>query len=112
MTPDQLSQLSPEEKRVRIAEFCGIKAKGYFSKIVWVYGGEMHKHPPDYLNDLNAMAQAESKLSDEQHTTFRNNLWKAIGAEYCVPYQDTGEFHRRWISATATQRADAMLMAI
>ena len=66
MTTEELSKLTDEEKRIRIATLCG-----------WDYVEDMHGYPPgaikgwdgpgmnelpDYLNDLNVMHDAENFL--------------------------------------------------
>lgn len=58
--------------------------------------------PPDYLNDLNAMHEAESNLSHEQLLGFDRRLHIDI----CK-----GDFQKA-IHATAAQRAEAFLKAL
>ena len=63
MTPDELAKLTPEERRIRIAEKCGWKRKtrkryaGEDNVSGWEKDGKFNCYPcqfPDYLSDLNA----------------------------------------------------------
>lgn len=68
---------------------------------------------PDYLNDLNAMHEAESKLNESQKAYFCAWLGEHVT-------NDNPELKRRsfaackfrYIHATASQRAEALLRAI
>src|SRR5271165_6117703 len=73
MTIEELAKLTPEEKRVKIAELCGWKPpfyederSGAFLGDGGTWGPELGDVPkrivPDYLNDLNAMHKAEEIL--------------------------------------------------
>lgn len=69
---------------------------------------DIFKHPnhvvgpvPDYLNDLNAMHEAEKVLTNEQYDIFALRLGPL-----------TSMRRRQYISATATQRAEAFLRTI
>ena len=82
--------MTPEEQRVAIAEACGWKT-GYRDPEAW--------HPlPDYLNDLNAMHEAEKVLTTAQTTTMSQYLHRRLGM--------------LWGFATASQRAEAFLYTI
>jgi hypothetical protein len=54
--------------------------------------------PPDFLDDLNAMHEAEKALTDDQH--------KSYGGWLVVVYNG-----RHW-NATPTQRAEAFLRTL
>ena len=66
----------------------------------WVRNDEIKIFPPDYLNDLNAMHDAEKVLTSSQ----------------MAPYVDSiQEMNERWATpafATAAQRAEAFLRTI
>jgi hypothetical protein len=68
--------------------------------------GQHKKHTPDYLNDLNAMHEAEKTLSDvNRWNTYRKNLaWRWA----------TNDDDGMWaaINATARQRAEAFLKTL
>ena len=92
--------MNQEEQRIAIAEACGWKT-GYRDPEAW--------HPlPDYLNDLNAMHEAEKTLW-KQGTSDYDPL--ARRRYYHTLDQLTGD---QWdtITATATQRAEAFLKAL
>jgi hypothetical protein len=110
----KLSELTPEQKRVAIAEACGFseikleqmpthsafhgKRNG---KLEWI---------PEYLNDLNAMHEAENTLQ-----------WNELGAldvylDALARLVDPVHGYRMELTfavstATAEQRADAFLLA-
>jgi hypothetical protein len=68
----------------------------------------IHYGCPDYTEDLNAVAGLEAKLSDEQHSQYQDQLWKIveeIGNE-------GGQLDRLYTSATAPQRALALVRAL
>jgi len=97
--------MKPEEQRIAIAETCGFKReeRGYGSYTRIEDGEEFtyYSHDlPDYLNDLNAMHEAEKALSLKG----RNNYIDWLG----TTYYDSWEFCR----ATAAQRAEAFLRTI
>ncbi len=121
--------MKAEAQRIAIAEVCGWKMEDGFIAVIpprpitnvinpkggWVYSYEGHGHPlnpsdawlniPDYLNDLNAMHEAEMKLTLEQRHVMRRifyNWGKHNGRGY-------GE---SICHATATQRAEAFLRTL
>jgi hypothetical protein len=84
--------MTPEEQRVAIAEACGWKT-GYRDPEAW--------HPlPDYLNDLNAMHEAEKVLNEKQEDIMNSTLWDIMGGRKYL-----------W-HATASQRAEALLRTV
>jgi len=108
--------MKPEAQRIAIAEFCGWK-KDIAEQ--WKDGDGFYRpsgsltyrqhtvefkagHPPDYLNDLNAMHEAELLLNNEQAGEFERVLRRV-----CF-----GLSYRNVISATAAQRAEALLRTI
>jgi len=60
---------------------------------------------PDYLNDLNAMHEAEKLLKSEQHFTFQVELARVINTT-------TYPLNFALLHATATQRAEAFLRTL
>jgi hypothetical protein len=85
--------MTPESQRIAIAEACGWKT-GYRDPEAW--------HPlPDYLNDLNAMHDAEKVL-------FGRNDWSSCKYD---EYLDVATSSWKW-NATASQRAEAFLRTI
>jgi hypothetical protein len=92
------------EKRIAIAEACGWRrAIGRHPKsnnivTVWTDGKRGWDHnilPPDYLNDLNAMHEAEKILTADEVTSYWLHINQiTLGTIYTI-------------SATAAQRAEA-----
>lgn len=114
--------MTDEEIRIAIAEACGYERlkgdpwkstrtiafipKGW-SVERFIRHGEPAVYPsmlPDYLDDLNAMHEAEATLTDEQHTKFRVMLAEVV--------RDVRYFCRKYTSATARQRAEAFLRTL
>jgi hypothetical protein len=61
---------------------------------------------PDYLNDLNAMHEAETVMTDQQRTSYLDKLY-----EVCNPHSMLND---DWnlTCATAAQRAEAFLKTL
>lgn len=119
MTPEELSKLTPEQKRIKIAEAQGFVAESdpyYSDHKAWLKDSERFGtcDLPDYLNDLNAMHEVEMSLSVRQHYTFRALLWELTDQSQDRSWVGVnGEEHnRRYVSATAAQRADAFLLTV
>jgi len=108
--------MNPEAQRIAIAEACGWKRVHFEDKRFEQWPDFAWRSPdgksqlgfsmlPDYLNDLNAMREAEGVLTEDQRE------------EYCAlllsedPYPESSS---RWscAHATATQRAEAFLRTI
>src|ERR1700723_1909251 len=113
MTKEELDKLSPEEKRSKIALACGWKRWQDHEALManepfkWIWTPP-HDHdirsqqddPPDYLNDLNAMHEAEKSLSADDFYDYGYRYLPLI-----CNYSST--FH-----AEASHRADAFLLTI
>jgi hypothetical protein len=100
--------MTPEAQRIKIAEACGWHS---FRDIGGDSGTKLWGHPstlmhtslptelvPDYLNDLNAMHDAEAALLLHEQTEFMVHLTEIT---------DSTEFLRN--HASASQRAEALL---
>ncbi len=93
--------MKPELQKTKIANACGWKlrnhCKGYYRE---GYEGWIEELP-DYLNDLNAMHEAEKIFADD-------DLFRGYEAQLdkVVPMSE------RWIFATAAQRAEAFLRTL
>lgn len=120
--------MSPEAQREAIARACGYsyfrsKSTGIYQFSIWLDGvGDWERVEslpdqweeggnyvdricPDFLNDLNAVHEAEKSLSDHEHEAFRGRLRERV-------LQDSpGPWERDYPSATATQRCEAFLRA-
>ena len=102
--------MNPEQQRIAIAEACGWKNVDAGAGRVWGFTTRHKGTPsesdvcvdiPNYLNDLNAMHEAEKTLTDKAHEEFRLNLYDLIRDD-----------SRLIVSSTATQRAEAFLRTI
>ena len=91
--------MKPEQQRVAIAEACGWKTDK--RGLGWLSPHGYYASEPDYLNDLNAMHDAEKTLTDKAHEEFRLNLYDLIRDD-----------SRLIVSSTASQRAEAFLRTI
>lgn len=121
--------MKPEEQRIAIAEACGWKdvmCRQYFSgKLTGVppTTSGLHHEVPDYLNDLNAMHEAEKGLpKDLMGISFwLDNLYRANGLNpyiwrngTCSDKTDpTPPVEMALITkSTASQRAEAFLKTL
>ena len=107
--------MNKEKQRIAIAEFCGWsqdEVLGWWAPddSEWYgtsWGIDML---PNYLNDLNAMHDAEKGLTDAQWREYTNNLLN-LTAMYIdqegAPMRLVSSIH-----ATAEQRAEALLKTI
>ncbi len=114
--------MTKEEQRIAIAKACGWTAiqqgnTAHFQRMLGVSpankgrtsdGGLILHEIPNYLNDLNAMRDAEKVLATEQHEQFRDLLFGLT----MVYDHDCELNHRAYISATAAQRAEALLKTL
>jgi len=92
--------MKPEQQRIAIAEACGWHCNQFgLWGIDFVDG--VSGSPPDYLNDLNAMHEAEKILTAQQRRSYVNCLFNLPVSE-C----ESNTF------ATAAQRAKAFLRTI
>ncbi len=100
--------MNNEKQRIAIAEACGI-----VSKDKW---GPLYKTPhgivrdcPDYLNDLNAMHEAEDGLFPQIYDRYVKEIAKRL-----PPYDsNTARFADLAVmNSTAAQRAEAFLRTI
>ena len=91
--------MKPHRQRIAIAKACGFKWSEYSDEL----GQLVAEFTPDYLNDLNAMHEAEKVLRDDREAAFRGWLWLAHGQP---------EMRCAIVHATAAQRAEAFLRTI
>lgn len=92
--------MKTEAQRIAIAEACGWNTTKEQLGGVFVYRdkhGQMHGALPNFLSDLNAMAEAERSIKDDE----------PVWAEY-----EDELFNNGGVGATATQRAEAFLRTI
>ena len=103
--------MSPEAQRIAIAEVCGYRYGE--SKPFWMatpvgqpFVACSVDKLPDYLNDLNAMHEAELSMPD------RMKCYLEASLENCL--EKAGRPCKRFevITATASQRAEAFLRTL
>lgn len=116
-TGRHLDSMKPDQQRMAISKACGWTRFCTHE----VNGATVHYgHPPnstlryerplpDYLNDLNAMHEAEKRIVD--WVAWRVNLSLVVGTGYC-PDMDLCEDVRAFACATAAQRAEAFLKTL
>ena len=93
--------MTPEQQRIAIAVAC----RGVFVDDSWHYpNGAKAIITPDYLNDLNAMHEAEKKLTLKQQMLYQGMIGKVTGNKCPALF---GQIH-----ATAAQRAEAFLKTL
>ena len=98
--------MKPEQQRIAIAEACGWKPETYWAQPIEPGDIPVTTSPPDYLNDLNAMHEAEKVLP---RPLYHIDYWQKgygrfqqiLSSLTITPY-----------SATASQRAEAFLRTI
>ena len=134
MTPKQIGELTPKEKRIKIAEACGAKWEHRCENNCFVcddsiYGVEgpngifILTCLPEYLIDLNAMNEAEKTLSERQREIFPHAL-RAVVFDQIEDWEHPDEEQYMGfiecsagstfdlMHATAAQRADALLLTV
>jgi hypothetical protein len=110
--------MSPEAQRIAIAEACGFtdvrmeewenvdiesRSIAYGTELQGTLNGE-RKFVPDYLNDLDAMHEAEGSLSDPAKRTYINALVLVVNESEWSKWPTA--------HATAAQRAEAFLRTL
>lgn len=114
--------MTPERQRIKIAEACGWKfTQGEDGEChTWYPNGEhccsdFHACPttclPDYLNDLNAMHEAEKVLLTGACDDVRSLYLDYVFLQ-SEGFPDRFETHMTALTATAAQKAEAILKAL
>jgi len=101
--------MKPEQQRIAIAEACGWKPVEFRNCRPKPCSCDTdkpnHNSPPNYLNDLNAMHEAEKVL-------IRPNLYAKGGWRMYLRYLSIVTDERHPIDDTASKRAEAFLRTI
>ncbi len=90
--------MTPEKQRIAIAEACGWRwEENHISGMATWYKPHQEgpttdeiAYPPDYLNDLNAMHEAENMLTEWQDREYRDALIKST----CCAEHRASAMHR------------------
>jgi hypothetical protein len=102
--------MNDSKMQIAIAEACGWKVHPKNDSIVIPPNSPNSVQPrhtlPDYLNDLNAMHEAEKVLSNGEFEDYFDEL------ENQVPFASPGTKRRHICTATARQRAEALLKTL
>ena len=100
--------MSPEAQCIAIAKACGWKFLKNRKKYRWYnpITRQYAEAAQDYLNDLNAMHEAEKVLTRGQRVRFINELCGLVS----VNWRPTSHFDS--VHATAAQRAEAFLKTL
>jgi hypothetical protein len=91
--------MTQEQQRVAIAEACGEDSDSIVRELI-----------PDYLNDLNAMHEAEKMLTQDQLIDYSRHLGKLVTIH--LPASRAAWMDFKLINSTASQRAEAFLRTI
>mgnify|MGYP003655820001 CR=1 FL=1 len=92
--------MTPEAQRIAIAEACGIVNEHHWGDPYYTPNA-IGRDCPDYLNDLNAMHQAEESIQGANRARWMIHLCKITGDSFWVTNR-----------ATAAQRAEAFLRTL
>ena len=103
--------MNTDKQRIAIAEYCGTDV--YINDKLW-------DRVPDYLNDLNAMHEAEKTIPKRYKCIYTNHLTMVVGFDGETDMvDDYGEWSTSKttslfsiLNATATQKAEAFLKTI
>ena len=96
--------MTPDRQRTAIAWACGIIKQPNSHTNGVIAATEVSVPLPDYLNDLNAMHEAEKVLTYEQHIDHME--WLGMCDDDC------GQKVWAYVHATAAQRAKAFLRTL
>jgi hypothetical protein len=111
--------MTPEQQNIAIAEWCGWKQipdSDYPDEFVWVWEGqatESECEHPNYHADLNAVHEAEKKLTQDVFERYVDELISLIhevepGYFNKMTWPMAGEL----LTATAPQRCEALLKTL
>lgn len=98
--------MKAEEQRAAIAEACGWTPTPVTNTTGWRIGTTVM---PDFLNDLNAMHEAEKVLTTEQYTAYWHHLFD-VDRRYQRSITAPSVIYM--IRAAAAQRAEAFLRTL
>lgn len=100
-------RMTPQSQRIAIAEACGWKRAQSKGVVIegWLKDNSWSVHLPDFLSDLNAMHEAEEKLTDDEWELYRALLVKASFISGLPTW-------RCAIHAPAAHRAEAFLRTL
>ena len=103
--------MTPEAQRIAIAEACGWKPNPFQMDM---RGQVFPQSPPDYLNDLNAMAKAEKVKEMAFDSDYAYWLARIAVRDRGLKEDrlNVGDGFQIALTATAAQKAEAFLRAL
>jgi hypothetical protein len=116
--------MTPDEQRVAIAKACGWKCNGDPDQLTATQGWQFahqcvlspegklvtHNSIPDYINDLNAMHEAEKVLTQEQMIAYSRHVGKLVTSH--LPASRAAWMDFKLINSTAAQRSEAFIRTL
>lgn len=109
--------MSPKQQQIAIAKACNWKQVTWDNKPeeIWeqitpFYCVSAESKLPDYLNDLNAMHQAEKVLTQEQMIDYSRYVGKTITSH--LPASRAAWMDFKLIHVTAAQKSKAFLQTL
>lgn len=103
--------MSPRAQRIAIAEVCGYYQFVTYMGDTWARIGPISQEIiPNYLNDLNAMHEAETVLTPAQSERYAEFMLDVM--EIPTPFIGTARCAYLTMHATAAQRAEAFLRTL
>lgn len=98
--------MNADKQRIAIAQACGwtYDKHGHWMDATGQYG--IRGLAPDFLNDLNAMHEAENKIPNDKWLEFDRHVANTNPTEYQTSWV------KRMYRATAAQRAEAFLRTL
>ena len=101
--------MNNKKQRIAIAEACGWTKIGHYEQEITGRKptNGFYEIIPDYLNDLNAMHEAEKMLTEHQWDEYERVL--RLVCDGCSYFEGAG---KELLHATAAQRAEAFLRTI
>ena len=114
MDGEQYDKLTDREKRIKVAECAGWKRTHFRTDAFWFMEHVSTVHVtdlPDYLNDLNAMHEAEKVLEPAQWRGFVCNIIDILLIDIALDRFELND-HFTFIHATAAQRAKAFVLTL
>ena len=109
MTRAKWAKLSPEEQRIKVAELCGLTNIGrepVGGMLIGLRSDKTRMKIRDYLNDLNAMHEAEKLLEVYLIHKYCDNVDMIMAEDFVSGMCDIN------IMATASQRAEAFVLTM
>lgn len=101
--------MNKQEQNIAIAKACGYTQGVGMHGIEWWTNDEgVHDEPPDYVNSLNAMHEAEKVLTEDQWGPYCIMLNQLACRIQCKNTHTCGYT----LAATAAQRAEAFLRTL